>query len=308
MQYILTDNVWQTIKSLIKKSDRKTAAIAYVSSSDYLTFGKGDLLICDASDQAIKSGETSAAVLEHFYEGGAEIYSCQNLHAKVLVFGQSVLIGSCNLSESSAKALSELAVVTSDTSTRSQALAYIHHIKRFSEVVNAPFLKRISQLPVSKRKNIKGKKPKPFPLGKSTWVIKTYPINQERYKSEEPFVKRAEKEVRQKLMNNDEKISWVRFTGKSGFRSRAREGDTVIEMHSDTREGKRIRVLAPAAILKKQDHGRWTRFYYEAQEKTMPWTQFAKLLKNIGITHIKKNSVRKLKPMEVDLITAIFKK
>ncbi len=131
-----------------KKTKRKIAALAYVSTPKYLSFGKGDILVCDASDQAIKSGETSAVVLARFYKKGAEIYSCPNLHAKVMVLGRNVLIGSCNLSESSAQVLRELAVITSDTSTRSQALAYIHSIKDTSSLVNEAFLERISKIPV----------------------------------------------------------------------------------------------------------------------------------------------------------------
>lgn len=59
MQRVLADNVWQQISPIIRKAKHKIAALAYVSTPSYVTFGKGDILICDASDQAIRSGETS---------------------------------------------------------------------------------------------------------------------------------------------------------------------------------------------------------------------------------------------------------
>jgi phosphatidylserine/phosphatidylglycerophosphate/cardiolipin synthase-like enzyme len=181
MQKILTDNIWQQISHLTQKAKRKIAALAYVSSPSYLSFRKGDLLICDASDQAIRSGETSATVLEQFFKAGAEIYSCPCLHAKALIFDRTALIGSCNLSQSSAEVLRELALLTSDTSTRSQILAYIHSIKDSSLPVDEAFLKRILKIPVSKRKGLQRTKRKHIHLGTRTWIVRTYRMNPERY-------------------------------------------------------------------------------------------------------------------------------
>jgi len=307
MQKIMTDNIWHQIATLAKKSSKKLAALAYVSSSEFVSFKKGDILICDASEQAIRSGETSATVLSKFYNAGAQIYSCPYLHAKVLICDKNVLIGSCNLSLSSAQVLRELAVLTTDSSTRSQVVAYIHAIKDSSFPIDETILEKLLKIPVVKRKGIRGVKRPPINLGNRTWIISTYDLNPDRYKHEETFVEKAEKEVRKKIQDSEADISWCRWTGKNAFRSLAREGDTIIEMNSD-RNSNRTTVSAPAAILKRQDYDKWTRFYYETQETTLAWTKFERELRKVGLTQIKKNSTKEIKPRDAALINTIWDK
>ena len=144
MEQLLTDNVWEQIREFLDPNLRKRAAIAYVSSEKYLSFSRGDVLICDASDQAIGCGETSASVLGHFWEHGAELYSLPNLHAKVVVFGDQeyVLVGSANLSASSAESLRELVLLTDAAQIISQAIAFIHILKRSATPIDDRFISR----------------------------------------------------------------------------------------------------------------------------------------------------------------------
>lgn len=160
---------------------------------------------------------------------------------------------------------------------------------------------------MSKRKSLRRTKRPTIHLGNRTWIIRTYRLNPERYKAEEPFVETAEKEVRKKLHDPDAEISWIRWAGKSTFRSLARAGDTIIEMTSE-RKGNRVTVSTPAAILKRQDNEKWTRFYYETQEDSLSWTSFQRELRRIGINHIRKNSTRELTPRDTALIDVIWEK
>jgi hypothetical protein len=305
MNRLLTDNIWQQLKSALP-AGKKLAALAYVSTDRYCSFGKGDVLVCDACENAIKSGETSATTLAKFFKAGAEIYSCENLHAKVLVIGQNVLIGSCNLSVSSANTLRELAVLTSNTSVRSQTLAFIYKLIRESVPVENKFLKRILKIPVLKRRWSGKTTRKAVKLGNRTWVVRTHELNPARYQHEESFVRQAESEIKRRLHKAKAEINWVRWTGKSRFRSLAREGDTVIDLNSQ-RHGKRITVSSPASILMRQHRREWTRFYFETPNGDMSWTIFERLLHKIGIHHIKKNSVKELTERDADLVAAIWK-
>jgi hypothetical protein len=300
---ILTDNIWRRVKQVARTSGRKTAAIAYVSTYKYVSFGDGDVLVCDASDQAIRSGETSAAVLARFFKAGADIYSCPGLHAKTLVLGRAVVIGSCNLSESSAVVLRELAILTTDASIRSQALAFVHGLREQSQPVDKAFLDRITHIPVSKRRRVSRRKRKTFHFGTRTWVISTVPLDPDRYTDEEPLVEQAEKAVKKKLQRARADISWVRWTGKGRFRSVAKEGDTIIDLNST---GKRVTVSPPVAVLRRQDHGHWTRFYYESTDDSMSWTAFEKELRKVGIRHIKKESTKELSTRDAALVSLIW--
>jgi hypothetical protein len=305
MNRVLTDNIWQQIKS-VTPNGRKLAALAYVSTDRYCSFRKGDILVCDASERAIKSGQTSAVTLAKFFKAGAEIYSCENLHAKVLVVGQKVLIGSCNLSASSANILLELAVLTSNISIHSQTLAFIYKLIQESTRIDEKFLKRISKIPVQKQRWFIKKSRMPVKLGNRTWVIKTYELNPARYRNEESFVQLAECEIKKKLRKPKAEINWVRWTGKSKFHALAREGDTIIELSSQ-RGGKRITVSSPASILMRQHCQKWTRFYFEVPSSEMSWTAFERALKKIGVGHIKKNSTKELSDRDTGLMETIWR-
>jgi hypothetical protein len=75
MDKLLSDNLWPTIKRLAKKSSAKRAAVAYVTSEEYVKFGDGDVLITDASDQAIASGQTNAKLLARAHRRRAQLFS-----------------------------------------------------------------------------------------------------------------------------------------------------------------------------------------------------------------------------------------
>ena len=101
MDKIFTNSSWSKISSYFTEGAPKFAAIAYVSKGTPLKFGNGDILICDASESSIKSGNTDAGILLNFKKNGAQIFSCENLHAKIVVCGKYAVIGSSNLSKSS---------------------------------------------------------------------------------------------------------------------------------------------------------------------------------------------------------------
>lgn len=126
-------------------------------------------------------------------------------------------------------------------------------------------------------------KRKPFHFGTRTWVISTRPLDSEQYANEEPLVEQAEKAVKMKLQKSRAVISWIRWTGETRFRSLAREGDTIIDLSTT---GKRVTVSPLVAVLHRQDHGRWTRFYYESPSDWMSWTAFEKELHKRGLRHI----------------------
>lgn len=106
---LICDTVWPALIDSWKGSPRYIA-VAYFSNDRDLSFSKTDLLIVDATDGAIKSGQTDAVALGRAFAAGARIYSCANLHAKVYVLGAKVFIGSANSSQSSRISLIECMV------------------------------------------------------------------------------------------------------------------------------------------------------------------------------------------------------
>src|SRR5688572_25554196 len=132
MDKIFTNNSWSKISAQIPKNTPKFAAVAYVSKGSPLKFGEGDVLVCDASTSAIKNGNTDARTLLTFKKNGAQIFSCANLHAKVIVCGKYAIIGSSNLSKSSDENLLEATLITNRRQIRAQVLSLIHSLIRVS--------------------------------------------------------------------------------------------------------------------------------------------------------------------------------
>ena len=65
----LADNLWDEIGRLARKRSKKFAAVAYVTSEVKVRFLRSDTLIVNASDNAIRTGQTSAHLLEKSVQG-----------------------------------------------------------------------------------------------------------------------------------------------------------------------------------------------------------------------------------------------
>ena len=303
---IITNKIWSQVTQILGKHCYKLAAIAYVSKGTPLSFQDGDTLVCDASDQAIKSGETDAKTIKKFFNAGAKLYSCQNLHAKLLISNGLTVIGSANLSASSENILIEAALLTTRSQIRSQVSALIHNIIKASIPIDEDFLDHIVSIPVSVRQWPIGyrKKKTIEEVGNKYWVVNTIPIIS--HEDEVELVEEGEAEARNLAEDTENEIYWIRWTGTSKFRQLAKPGDTVIEI---SRNKKRAVVLSPRPILIRQDHSNWTRFYLEDQSDSeqRSWTQFEKELRKVGLQSIKRGSTRELKTREITLMESIWR-
>ena len=224
----LGDNIWDDIGRLAKRSGRKYAAVAYVTTGATLQFGKGDLLIVDASDHAIKTGQTSAPVLGKAFRAGAEIYSNRNLHAKLFLFDRIAVIGSGNVSEFSRLYLFEAAIMTDHPAVVSPARAYVEDLKHQSKRVNARFIARILSIKVVRpwrRLFFPPKRVKPpiRPTRHRTWLIGVKELDENRYRDEQRFVNRGEQAAEKRKARKSNTVGWLRWTGRTRFR-RSRRG------------------------------------------------------------------------------------
>lgn len=88
------------------------AAISYVGvkASEVLPLRKGDFLICDASERAIKQGVTSAKALASYLRIGVKVFSHEGLHSKVVATESFAWVGSANASRNSRDNLTEASV------------------------------------------------------------------------------------------------------------------------------------------------------------------------------------------------------
>jgi len=309
MDTIITGDIWKQVRPYAKAARRRLVAVAYVTTDGNIGFRRNDVLICDASDRAIKGGETSAQLIRSLHRKGVELRSRPDLHAKVAVLDRHALIGSCNLSAASAEDLTELALLSDRKQVVAQASAFIHALRETSEEIDDDFLQRVLKIKVRPaRRRASKRKGQPTRLGSKVWLISVKQLAEDSHPKEHPFVEKAEKKATALVADKDSTISWIRWTGKARFRTTARPGDIVLQIWKSL-SGKRVTVFGPCPIVYRQDVAHWTRFYVSEPEdcKNLSWERFKKAAKKVGLSRISKDSVRELNPRELLLIEGIWK-
>jgi hypothetical protein len=293
MLRLVSDRLWSEIAD-INRNDKKQAAIAYVSTDLALSFHRDDVLVVDASDHAIKTGETSARLLVRFAKRGVTLFSLPGLHAKCVVLGDTVVVGSANMSAHSRDVLVEAALVTDSSVAVSAAIGWIEGLARVAAPIDDSFLKRISRIPVVRRTGPGGNKKAPrvhSPMP-ATWLLgvtefedvpKTFRTS---YESERGAASKARR-------HRTSDIGWV-TTYSATFKRLAKPGDLVIAM---AWSGNRCSVAPPAAILRCTRKRSATMAHTEefpGKKRTLTRTQFVEVLRRVDGPAIGKFPTRQL--------------
>lgn len=297
MKTLLSDDLWAELSQQSANHKRIRAAISYVTAR-HLDFRQGDLLICDASDDAIKGGLTSASVLRAFFDQGAELYSFDGLHSKVAVIDNHSLIGSANLSENAGVGTCEASLFTDDSQIAGLVQGFIENVKSESIQVTEEFLQRIEALPVVRASGFSRQSKKKITVGESrVWFISTRQLSERITSAEESFELQGLEEAEKHVEKDGYEVRSIRWSGKSRFRSEAKPGDLVVEAYTEKRGTRKyVHVYQAAPILHRQDQDKWTRFYLEvsSDDTYYLWKDVKADLASLGVSNITPNSTREL--------------
>lgn len=123
-------NVWSSIKTLFGNGRRGYVAVAYIGqgASRRLKLKRGSILVTNASEAAVRGGQTSPSELLKFYKRGVQVFSQENLHAKVFVAGKVAIVGSANISNFSENILNEAVLITTETHAVKKARAFVDNL------------------------------------------------------------------------------------------------------------------------------------------------------------------------------------
>ncbi|EKF9566517.1 phospholipase D family protein [Vibrio cholerae] len=127
---LLTENIWSFISKSSRNSDKAYVAVAYLGNgaSEKLLLKSGDMLVVDASESNVRSGVINPHELQKFVDSGVNVFSKENLHAKVFVFGTETYVGSTNVSNNSAFNLVEAVVFSEKTELAKSSIEFITSI------------------------------------------------------------------------------------------------------------------------------------------------------------------------------------
>lgn len=130
-QALVLDNPWSQIGSACGKS-RADVAVAYVGqgASRLLPLRPGSKLVVDASEAAVRSGQTDPKELLKYFRNDVEVFSQPRLHAKVFAFSNVAFVGSTNVSNHSADHLLEAAVALGSAPAVAQARRFVRALAK----------------------------------------------------------------------------------------------------------------------------------------------------------------------------------
>lgn len=159
IQFLAAD-IWRQITTTAKGRTRGTAfvAVPYFGKEGrrLLPLRAGDTLLVNASEAAVKSGQTYPSGLLRLLNEGVKIYTLSNLHAKVYVFGATAFVGSANASASSRDKLHEAVIRMRDAAVALKARRHIQHL--CTEPLLGRELERLAKLYREPRRPRRGKR------------------------------------------------------------------------------------------------------------------------------------------------------
>lgn len=248
--------VWPLIRKAVRESRRPAhVAVAYLGqeASSLLPLRRGSRLVVDASESAVKSGQTCPGELAKLQKCGVRIFSVSNLHAKVFVVGSKVFVGSANASRRSSDALVEAVVVTSDREVVAGAKRFVSDLclnelgpetlRRLTRIYRPP--KGIGTSPKPARRN-GGKLRAALPR---VWIAQLIATDWPEWTGEafERGRRTAKDRMKRPRSHTIDEFSWSR---NPAFRS----GDIVVQVAKEE-DGRRM-VSPPGIVLHIE---RWKR-------------------------------------------------
>lgn len=176
MNNLLTDNIWH-IAGKTKRGGNTIAVVAYVTK-DHLNLGRGDMLICDASDRTIAQGATSAQVLKRFLSAKVELFHLPSLHAKIIRLPSHVLLGSANMTVNT-ETLHEAAILTQDPEILEKADVFIRGLLARKDIkrITASEVNRLLAIPVV-RPDLTHTIKANFEPDQNLWITRINPLSE----------------------------------------------------------------------------------------------------------------------------------
>lgn len=296
------EGLWSRITKLSKKAAPRRVAVAYLArgASRLLTLGEDDVLVVDMGDASVKTGRTDPKEVLSYLEKGVRVFSVENLHAKVFVLGDHVIVGSANVSAHSRDDLVEAAIESSDPKLRSSIVAWIESLaidpvtpklaEAKSKLYNPPKWGR----PGRARRGRPRKGPRPE-VGR-VWIINTglFTAN-----VKESTILDEQSASAKRLLKHPSRywVDTIRYSASDKFAREARTGHTVIEIHQD---GSRFGVWPPARVIYRRAYKTGARkrvgihLERRASDAGRAWHDFKKAASAAGV-RVSKRSERELR-------------
>jgi len=283
---IVRGDVWndRSVIESAQKARSRMFCVAYVTQARDNLFLPGDVLVCDASHKAVSCGETDPNFLLQLLRKGVAIYSCEGLHAKCAVFDSVVLLGSANMSESSASRLVELAVLQRDSELAMKVQAFIGGLSNSAEKLSEKELKRLCkswnphnapwQSHISKRK-IEHSRSNPSNHVVTVWERSGTLRALSEVEVEETEDKASKILEEKGFSTMGRRHGWY-YTSEEWGSRKPKAGDTIIIVHYNPGKNSRATVYGPASVVMVDKKRKVHMVHYLAPDEGIPYGKFKK--------------------------------
>lgn len=318
---VLTGDIWGSdlVRRAVARANNRIYCIAYVTRYLPWMFKKGDVLVCDAGRHAVEMGETDAKIIARIRRRGVKVYSRTALHVKCAILGNCTLVGSANLSESSARVLQEVSVLQDDPLLSSQLKNLVERILKdgITEEVDDVFQSELSGIKVVREGgwqagfSTERRSRSVSKLGVSNWLMSVHAAVRSPAGEDERANRVASllaKSRKQSSLWRDSEVFWYRTTDNQTLR-RVRPNDRIIMVdHNDYRIPGRADVLAPGIVLKVKRSGEHVYVYYTRGKKSISLANFRKHLRvrTAFSRKLSNNPNRKLTDKQFEALAGVF--
>lgn len=247
---LINDDLWRALRETIKTSGHVGVAIAYFgdAGASLLPLRRDDRLVVDMSPATVKAGSTDPYEIEKLIKRGVQVFSRRNLHAKIVIADNKVLVGSANVSKTSREVLDEAAILTDDPIILRRAEEFL------SRVCVEPVLPRyLDQCKsIYRPPRLGGKRSPPGKQGRRAVHAKLWLVNLVDYLSLpdaeiEAFEKSEDKALALIKDTRQSTLSSFHWSYKPQMADELETGDWIIQCirHKD----KTISVCSPARLI-----------------------------------------------------------
>lgn len=139
---------WGEIAAAVSSARLRHAAVAFlgVDAPTILPMKRGDTLVVNASDSAVRSRATCPAAIETYLQAGVLVYNEQDLHAKVVVTSKCAVVGSANASARSRDRVIEAVLITDDHMVIAEVKKFVVSLAEEPKLLTAADLPRLQKL------------------------------------------------------------------------------------------------------------------------------------------------------------------
>jgi hypothetical protein len=142
---LLTNGVWSRLTNLAEKTPAFCAVPYFgTGASKLLPLRPGSRLVLKFDRGSVQSGQVNPKEVIRLIKDGVEVHACANLHAKVFVFGDITILGSANVSASSANHLVEACIEFRSRTFSSACKQFVVSVS--GDIVGLEFAKKMVEL------------------------------------------------------------------------------------------------------------------------------------------------------------------